>query len=203
MPPGKSTTHFPYLTVQLNRKTSYFCSFIRNNLATMFKRTVSIGFVMNGGTTEQTPLLDASDRLLVEALRRDARQSHRQLAVATGLSLGTVNRRIHRMEKDGVIRGYHAIIDPRALGYDLTVIVGLRIDKGFLRTVQRSIAEDARVFGVYDVTGEWDGFVLARLRNRQDLDDLVKSTLSMPHIQRTSTMVVLETVLEDAAPRPT
>jgi DNA-binding Lrp family transcriptional regulator len=74
----------------------------------------------------------------------------------------------------------------------------LRIEKGFVRSVHEAIAKDPRLFGVYDVTGEWDGLVLVRLRDREDLDDLVKTTLSLAHIQRTNTMVVLKTVLEKA-----
>ena len=72
--------------------------------------------------------------------------------------------------------------------------------------MQKTIAKDPRVFGVYDVTGEWDGIILARVRDRADLDDLAKTTLSAPHINRTNTMVVLATVAEEAVvrvPEPT
>lgn len=136
------------------------------------------------------------DRLLLRELLQDGRLSHRELARRTGLSLATVNRRVRQMERDGVIRGYTALVEPEAVGWTLTVVVGLRIEKGHLRTVQQAIAQDARIVSVYDVTGEWDGFVVARLRDRRDLDDLAKTTLSAPHILRTNTMVVLDTVSE-------
>ena len=145
--------------------------------------------------------LDKGDIKLLKALVADGRASHRTLATKTGLSLATVNRRVRRLEKTRVIRGYTAQIDPDAVGLALTTIVGLRIDKGHLRDVQKTIAKDPRVFGVYDVTGEWDGMVLARLKDRADLDDLAKTTLSLPHIQRTNTMVVLATVLEEPSAR--
>jgi DNA-binding Lrp family transcriptional regulator len=142
--------------------------------------------------------LDQTDRLLLGALNRDGRASHRELAERTGLSLATVNRRVRQMESDQTIRGYTVLADPERLGWGLTAIIGLRIEKGYVRSVHDTIAKDERIFGVYDVTGEWDGLVLVRLRGREDLDDLVKSTLSLPHIQRTNTMVVLKTVLEMA-----
>lgn len=145
--------------------------------------------------------LDDTDRTVLRALRQDGRASHREIAARTGLSLATVNRRVRALEERGVILGYTTRIDAHALGWEMTVIIGLRIDKGHLREVQRRIAQDDRVFGVYDVTGDWDGLVLARVRSRADLDDLVKTTLSGEHIQRTHTMVVLSTVHEDAAPR--
>jgi Lrp/AsnC family transcriptional regulator for asnA, asnC and gidA len=116
-----------------------------------------------------------------------------------------VNRRVRALEAAGAIRGYSALVAPEAAGFTLTAIIGLRIDKGHVRSVHEQIAKDPRIFGVYDVTGEWDGLVLVRLRDREDLDDLVKGTLSLEHIQRTSTMVVLKTVLERAVvdvPRP-
>jgi DNA-binding Lrp family transcriptional regulator len=144
--------------------------------------------------------LDTDDRAILAHLRVDGRASQRDVAAATGLSLATVNRRIRRLEESGAIRGYAAVLDPEAVGWGLTTVIGLRIDKGHLRKVQESIARDPRVFAVYDVTGEWDGVVLARLRDRADLDDLAKTTLSRTHIQRTNTMVVLASVLEASPP---
>lgn len=152
----------------------------------------------NGDTTVSKRSVDDDDRKLLRALVKDARLSLRQLAAKTGLSLATVNRRLRRLEKDGIVRGYRAIVDSEAVGWGMTAIIGLRLEKGHIRQVQQTIAKDPRIFGVYDVTGEWDGMVLARLRDRADLDDLAKTTLSAPHIQRTISMVVLATVLEES-----
>lgn len=151
---------------------------------------------MTGTDVSPTPL-DATDRKLLAALVADGRASHRDLAERTGVSLATVNRRVRQLEADGTIRGYTALVSPERLGWQLTAVIGLRIDKGHLRKVQQRIAQDPRVFGVYDVTGEWDGLVLARLRDRADLDDLAKTTMSAEHVQRTNTMIVLDTVLEE------
>jgi DNA-binding Lrp family transcriptional regulator len=147
------------------------------------------------GTRVASPL-DDMDKAILDALIDDGRASHREIAERTGISLATVNRRVRSLEDRGVIQGYTALIDPEAAGWHLNAIIGLRIDKGHLRTVQQAMAKDPRVYGVYDVTGEWDGVLLARLQDRRDLDDLAKTTLSKPHVQRTNTMVVLETVLE-------
>lgn len=156
---------------------------------------------MADGTPAPRQPLDRFDRSLLEALVGDARLSHRELARRTGLGLATVGRRLARLEADGVLHGTTARLAAEAVGWGLTVLVGLRIDKGHLREVQEQVARDPRVFGVYDVTGEWDGFVLARLKDRADLDDFAKTTMSLPRIQRSNTMVVLKTVLEDALVR--
>ncbi len=144
--------------------------------------------------------LDTIDRDILRVLLQDGRASHRDVAVRSGHSLATVNRRIRRLEDRGVIQGYTPVLDAHAVGWAMTVLIGLRIEKGYLREVQTAISKDPRIFAVYDVTGEWDGVVLARVQDRADLDDLAKTTLSQEHIARTNTMVVLSTVLEDAAP---
>lgn len=161
-----------------------------------FKRSTVGATGMPDGTPVPPQALDDADRLLLRELLVDGRASHRDLAQRTGLSLGTVNRHVRQMEESGTIKGYSAILDQEAAGWTLTAVIGLRIDKGHVRAVHEKISSDPRIFGVYDITGEWDGLVLVRLRDRQDLDDLVKTTLSLPHIQRTNTMVVLKTVLE-------
>lgn len=147
-------------------------------------------------------VLDDTDRQLLQALAEDARASHREIAARTGISPATVNRRLRNLEQNGTVRGFTPILDAEALGWGLSVIIGLRIEKGYLRIVQEDIARDDRVFAVYDVTGEWDGIVLARCRDRADLDDLAKTTLSHDHIQRTNTMVVLKTVKESPTTSP-
>lgn len=153
---------------------------------------------MESDTAVSPPEAGPEDRLLLRELLADGRLSHRELSRRTGLSLATVNRRIRKMEREGAIQGYTVRIHPEAAGWGMTVIVGLRIEKGHLREVQEAIVEDARIVGVYDVTGEWDGFAVARVRDRADLDDLAKTTLSLDHILRTNTMVVLHTVGEHA-----
>lgn len=169
------------------------CGFRTTNI---IKCIISPAWFVRDETAVPTRRPDESDLLLLRELNEDARLSHRELARRTGISLATVNRRVRAMEDAGVIQGYHVRVDPEAVGWSLSVIVGLRIEKGHLREVQQRVAEDPRVVGVYDVTGDWDGFVMARLRDRRDLDDLAKTTLSQQHILRTNTMVVLDTVHE-------
>ena len=123
--------------------------------------------------------LDRTDRDIIRSLERDARMSLRSVAEEIGVSLGTVSNRLKRLEDTGVVKGYRVEIDPDKVGWGLTVVVGLRIEKGRLLELQRLIAEDSRVLGVYDVTGEFDSMILARAKDRSDLDDLSKTVLSM------------------------
>ena len=77
-------------------------------------------------------MLDKTDRLIVEVLEKDARTSLRKIAEEVGVSLGTVSNRVKRMEESGVIRNYRVILDPDKVGWGLTVVIGLQIQKGRL-----------------------------------------------------------------------
>ena len=140
--------------------------------------------------------LDDVDRRILKVLEDDARTSLRKITEIVGVALGTVSNRVKRLENLGVIRGYTVLIDPDKAGWGLSVLIGLRIEKGRLIEIQEKIAKDNRVYGVYDVTGDYDSMVLARATNRDDLDDLIKSVVSVSGIERSVTHLVLNSVKE-------
>ena len=147
-------------------------------------------------------MLDEIDRKIIKVLQEDARTSLRKISELVDVSLGTVSNRVKRMEKNGVIRGYSVILDPDHIGRVLNVVIGLRIQKGRLIEIQERIAKDSRVHGVYDVTGDFDSMVIARAKNRKDLDDLSKNVLSIDGVERSITHLVLNTVKEKTAILP-
>ena len=100
-------------------------------------------------------------------------------------------------EKEKIIKGYYAEVNPEKVGFNLTAIINLRISKGKIMDLQDSIAKHPQVFGVYDVTGEWDSLILARFKNRQEMDSFIKTTLSQTHVERSNTSLVLNTVKEE------
>lgn len=105
--------------------------------------------------------LDDVDARIVEALINDARMSLKELAAHAGLSSPGVSERIRRLQDRGVIRGFTAEIDPKALGYALQAIVRIRPLPGKLHIVQQLIQEIPEFCECDKVTGE-DCFV-ARL----------------------------------------
>ncbi len=147
-------------------------------------------------------MLDETARRILSVLQRDARTSMRKISEEVGVSLGTVSNRVRRLEKIGVIRGYTVLLDPEKVGWDLNIVVGLRIQKGRLIEIQEKIAEDQRVYGVYDVTGDFDSMVVARARDRSDLDELSKNVMSIDGIERSVTHLVLNTVKESPTTLP-
>lgn len=141
--------------------------------------------------------MDKLDRRLLKALNENSRRSYREIARALKVSFTTVADRVRRLEGAGVIKGYAPIVDARAVGYDLAAAIGIRISRGRLLQVQRRIAEDPHVYGVYDLTGEWDSLVLARFRDRTDLDKFLKRLLTLEWVERTNTSVILNIVKEE------
>ena len=147
-------------------------------------------------------MFDDIDRQLIEALQEDGRLSMRKLAERIGVALGTVANRLSKLEQGGVIKGYSVVLDANKIGWEMTVVVGLRIVKGRLLEVQREIAADPRVFAVYDVTGEMDSLVVARVTDRDDLDNFTKTVLSVEGIERSVTHVALNTVKDISVTLP-
>ena len=145
---------------------------------------------------------DEIDKKIIKVLQDDARTSLRKISELVKVSLGTVSNRVKRMEANGVIKGYSVILDPDQIGWELNVVIGLRIQKGRLIEIQERIAKDSRVNGVYDVTGDFDSMVIARAKNRKDLDDLSKNVLSIDGVERSITHLVLNTVKEKTASLP-
>jgi DNA-binding Lrp family transcriptional regulator len=141
--------------------------------------------------------LDETDVKILRALTSDARLSSRQIADKCGVSVGTVLSRIKRMENEGIIQGYSALLDHEKLGYELTVISEITVSKGRLLEVENEIARLPNVCCVYDVTGLIDAIIIAKFKNRQELSKFTKRLLSLPYVERTNTHVVLTTIKED------
>jgi DNA-binding Lrp family transcriptional regulator len=142
-------------------------------------------------------MIDELEKKIVRVMNRNARKSFREIAKELGTSATAVVNKVRRLETAGVIRGYIPIIRPDYFGLDLTAVIALRITKGKLLETQQRISEDRRVAAVYDVTGEWDSFVIGRFRGSDDLNDFIKGVLSMPNVDRTVTHLVLNVVKEE------
>ena len=76
--------------------------------------------------------LDDVDRAILASLLSDARASQRQLSRDVGVAQGTITNRIRRMEELGIIKGYSVVIDPESVGWNMTIMAGLRIAKGMM-----------------------------------------------------------------------
>ena len=141
--------------------------------------------------------MDETDVRILEALTLDARLSSRQIAKQSGVSVGTALSRMKRMEKEGIIKAYSALLDHEKIGYELTVVSEITVSKGRLLEVENEIARLPNVCCVYDVTGMIDAVIIAKFKSRQELSRFTKRLLALPYVERTNTHVVLSTIKED------
>ena len=135
--------------------------------------------------------VDETDRDIIRSLNENARKSFRDIAKELGISLTTVSNRVKLLEKSGIIKGYIPVLEPSKLGYDISAIIGVKVIHGKIVETERDLATNPAVYAVFDSTGDWDAIVMARFRNRAELNDFVKGALDHPNVDKTYTQVVL------------
>lgn len=110
------------------------------------------------------------------------------------MSPGAISERVDRLERNGVIRGYHAAIDPEAVGLGLEVVVGLRTDQGeSLAAALEHLRSIPYVESVRTVAGAWDLLVTLQVVDHSHLKELLLSNLwRVPGFQHSETLLVLD-----------
>lgn len=138
--------------------------------------------------------IDDVDLALLRQLAQDARRSNREIARTVGLSAGAITERIERLEAAGIVRGYHADVDPAALGFPIEVLVGLQVSQGNpVDDTIEALFEVPEVASVSLVTGQWDFVVELRVRDQNHLREvLIGKVWSLPIFRHSETMVTLE-----------
>ncbi|MDF1706201.1 MAG: Lrp/AsnC family transcriptional regulator [Aeromicrobium sp.] len=135
--------------------------------------------------------LDAVDRALLELLRRSARTPVSELARAVNLSPAPVSRRIERLERHGVIRGYVTVIDDQVAG-DLDAFVEIRLtgdtETGVLEEDLRTMDE---VQNFFTVAGDPDVLVRLRVRDVDHLQRVVNTIRRTGKATGTKTLIVM------------
>ena len=117
--------------------------------------------------------VDSTNLRLLAELQADARLSLAELGRRVGLSSPAVADRLARLEEDGVIRGYRAEIDPRALGYSLSVVIRIRPAPRELRKVADVAVDTPEIVQCDRVTGE-DCYVMrAHVRDVGHLEEVI------------------------------
>jgi DNA-binding Lrp family transcriptional regulator len=141
--------------------------------------------------------MDATDRKIVALLRQGARRSFADIGTQVGLSAPAVKRRVDRLEADGVIRSYAAVIDPAAMGWHTHAIVALycegRVSGGEIRS---AIEPHPEVEAAYTVAGEASAIIHLRAADTQHLEAALERIRDTPGVRRTHTQVVLSTLFE-------
>jgi Lrp/AsnC family leucine-responsive transcriptional regulator len=119
------------------------------------------------------PALDEIDRQIIRELTADGRLPIAELGRRVRLSSPAVAARVQRLERERVITGYRAEIDPRALGYPLTAIVRIRPSPGRLPQIAELAAEIPEIGECHRITGEDCFYLKVHLRSIDELSGLL------------------------------
>lgn len=141
--------------------------------------------------------LDSIDVHLLQLLQDDCTTSLAKLGEAVDMSAPSVMERIRKMEEAGLIKGYAAILDARALGLDITAFIGVGLSyprgvEGF----EKLVAELPQVLECHHITGSHTMLLKIKTQNTASLEQLISRIRSSAGVERTETMVVLSTLTE-------
>lgn len=159
------------------------------------------GYSANRGTggsrpKDVAPPLDAIDYRILRALATDARLPNNALADLAGIAPSTCLARVRALRERGVIRGYHADIDPAALGRPLQAMIAVRLQshaRGHIPEFMARIARMPEVINVFFLGGADDFLVHVAAASTENLRALVLENLSMnPDVALTETSLIFE-----------
>ena len=145
-------------------------------------------------------ILDDTDLQILEHLQTNARETQIEISRAVGLAPSAVLERIRKLEARGILKGYAAQIDPKALGLGLLAFVAVRSDEACAENrIAQSLAELEEVLEVHHVAGDDCYLIKVRARDAEHLGHLLRTRFSkVPGVRSTRTTIVLETVKETA-----
>lgn len=144
--------------------------------------------------------LDDVDRAILDVLQEDGRISNVDLAERVGLSPSPCLRRVRRLEEEGVLLGYRAVVAPEHLERSLTVWTAMRMrvhERGLIERIEAEVTELPFVTEVHHLAGDWDYLLRVEVPDLQAYDRFTRDVLPrIPGIGFVTSFVVMSTLLD-------
>ncbi|WP_299419398.1 Lrp/AsnC ligand binding domain-containing protein [uncultured Shimia sp.] len=144
--------------------------------------------------------LDRYDRAILDVLGRDGRSSITDLAKEIGLSKSPTQARLRRLESDGVITGYRALLDPIRLGLDHVAFVEVKLSdtrEKALQAFNAAVSEVPEIEQAHMIASHFDYLLKVRTTNMAAYRHVLGEKISaLPHVASTSTYVAMQAVKE-------
>jgi DNA-binding Lrp family transcriptional regulator len=141
--------------------------------------------------------MDDVDRRIVALMRENARRSFKDIGQAVHLTAPAVKRRVDRLEREGVILGYTAVVDPHAYGWHAEAFVDLYCEGNMAgEAIKRAVEGEAGVVSAHTVAGEASALLHVMAEDTQDLESALERIRATDGISRTVTEVVLSTLFQ-------
>lgn len=150
--------------------------------------------------------LDRFDKAILRVLAEDGRISVTELSSRIGLSKTPTQTRLRRLEAEGVILGYRALIDPISLGLDHVAFVEVRLNdtrEAALRAFNAAVAKVPEIEQAHMIAGNFDYLLKVRTGDMAQYRRVLGEVVSgLPHVMSSSTFVAMEAVKEAVLPGP-
>lgn len=134
-------------------------------------------------------LVSTTDRLLIRLLQQNARVSFAELSRVTGIPESTVRRRVERLQDRGIIR-FAMIADADQLGYDISAMIGLRIDLGRLHEISDTLSAMSEVVFASFLTGSFDILLQIVVESQEALVELLTGLARIEGVRSTETFLM-------------
>jgi Lrp/AsnC family leucine-responsive transcriptional regulator len=144
-------------------------------------------------------ILDEIDLKLLEILQKQGRTKRGKIAEQVGLSIPSVSERMHKLEQNGIIRGYHAILDNRKIGLEITAYIFVYSESSvhYTEVIERAVVND-QILECHAITGEGSHIMKIRVTSMAALERLLAEIQSWPGVKNTTTDIVLSTAKESS-----
>ena len=141
--------------------------------------------------------LDDVDRKILRELQQDARASFKTVATKIGVSEATIFVRVKKLIEKGVVKGFKAIVDPKAVGKTLTAFILVRAQPKAYLAMLAALKKLEDVYEIYDVTGQYYSVLKVRTGGTDELSKIIDEIGAVEGVAGTETMIVFRTVKED------
>ena len=141
-------------------------------------------------------MIDETDRKILGLLRQDARMQYAEIGKKVNLSAPAVHARVKKMEKEGVVRGYSVDVSPESLGLPMCAFIRIAKSRGLSSELAKHLQKIENIEECHSVAGEDCIMIKARVQSPMELSKLIDKIRSLEAIERTLTVVVLETHFE-------
>lgn len=138
------------------------------------------------------------DIKIVNELVENSRASLRQVAQKVKASVATVMKKVKFLETEGYIKKYTCRLDYEKFGYEFEAMIEVWVAEGKALLFLRKFADHPNIFGLYDVTGDYDVLIFSRFKSRRSMDSFLKGLQSHDFVRRTSTRMILNTVKKES-----
>jgi Lrp/AsnC family leucine-responsive transcriptional regulator len=141
--------------------------------------------------------ISENDARILEVLQREGRRSYADIGADVGMSGASAHERVKKLESRGVIAGYAAVVDPRAIGFDILAFSWITQAPGTTSNdLTEAFAAIPEIEECHHITGEADYLIKVRARDTRDLERVLRLVQSTPNVFQTETDVVFSSGFE-------